>query len=260
MIRIITDKIQFSAISNRQTALIFTAQPCGDHPGKYAVVAPADNISDFIIAYIYQSKSFSDYEEVINDTIFKTRIDDEMKDNLSETAKNMLAAGENIYALWLYTYDIPKESGPALVPATLIMYHCIQLIRHLHIKRKLFRDTVSEETEKEFFNAVSILEKTVALIKCEFFKDEYITFMKAVGADSEYAPLTDLLNEFPELSEPNEFRKNLLGEISDTILRIKKTFEAKDYKTVRKLAYDIHNLPEMIRTMNDWRKTPSKEL
>ncbi len=260
MIRIIVDKMQFSAISNRRTALIFTAQSCGYHSGKYAVVAPADDISGFMIAYIYQSKSFSDHVELINDTIFKTRVDDEMKEAYSETAKNMLAAGGSIYALWLYTYDIPQASGPALVPATLIMYNCIQFIRHLHIKRKLFKETVSEETEKSFFNAVSILEKTVALIRCEFSKDEYIAFMKTVGSDSEYAPLTDLLNEFPELNEPNEFRKNLLCEISDTAIRIKKTFEAKDYKTVRKLAYDIHNLPEMIRTMNDWRKTPSKEL
>lgn len=257
--RIVTDKIQFSALSNRQTALILISQPCDNNSGKYAVISSSDDSSVFMIAYICQSKALSDYGELITDTLFKTRITDEMKGVCSETAKKILETDGIIYALWLYVYDMPQESEPSLVPATLIMYSYIQFIRHMHIKRKFFSNTISAETEQGFFNAVSILEKTAALIKCELSTDEYLIFMENADTDKVYS-LTELLNELPEITEPNNFRKNILDEISKTVVRIKDAFRKKEYKTVRKLAYDIHNLPETLRTMDDWRKTPNKEI
>lgn len=59
MIRIITDKMQFNALSNRQIALIFTSQPCENYHGKYAVISSDDDSSDFMIGGKHRTRSFN---------------------------------------------------------------------------------------------------------------------------------------------------------------------------------------------------------
>ncbi|MGN1412019.1 MAG: hypothetical protein ACI4WH_05895 [Oscillospiraceae bacterium] len=40
---------------------------------------------------------------------------------------------------------------------------------------------------------------------------------------------------------------------SNSINQIKICYQNKRYKQIQDIAYDIHNIPEMIRTLNDWR-------
>ena len=97
-----------------------------------------------------------------------------------------------------------------------------------------------------FEKNILIIEKTIDFIYGKVSYDEYIK----IFPDS-----TKYIKDYHNFSEISDFRKNILSEIIENIDNIKLLYSEKKYLKIRDIAYKIHNLPEIIRTENDWRET-----
>lgn len=149
-----------------------------------------------------------------------------------------------------------KPTVTAVVPITMLLYRYILRMRHLQLKKVLFRNTLSAENYHKLNDNISL----VFLLTDYFFnKCDTDTLCSEISQKDKgddffcTADIIELIKHCGAPPVPDELTKRLMEEISDSMNRIRECAEKKQYEQLRQIAYDIHNLPEMIRTKNDWR-------
>lgn len=251
MLHIQTDNFQFAALSEGNASLLLAVDSPDSCEGGYAALSCGSG-NELLIAYVYKKEFFPDISLLTKSRLFQTHIDDGLRERYSCLAAKILSDGK-IAALWLCTYPMPPQSGVPLVPVTLAMYSAVQFMRHLRFKKTIFGCKVSGETARGFSLSIEVIDKSASFLYGNISANEYAGFLRENGVQNGYAALCDILAEFPEAPKLNGFRKNILAEITAAVGKISEAFLQKDYKSVREIAYGIHNLPEIIRTMNDYR-------
>ncbi|MBE6901305.1 MAG: hypothetical protein E7478_02415 [Ruminococcaceae bacterium] len=152
-------------------------------------------------------------------------------------------------------YQTKDTKVTALIPATLLLYRNIQWLRHLQIKKRSFRHFLAEDTKNKFDIKIRVMEQTIDFLNGDTAIDALFD-MLSYDKDDNYNlnDIIELFNVYPDSPDLNSFRKERLDEISVVISQIKELYRNGKYHEIQQAAYDIHNVPEIIRTMIDYRK------
>lgn len=234
------DYEQFEFISNRGTSIISLVKD-----SDYEKIEPGMLIqivcnSDTLIAEVY--KKYVDFEEI------QSQITEFC---LPEIIKN---TNDNIW-LKIFVYRTECSETTALVPATLLLYRNIQWLRHLQLKRRLFKYIPAEKTRTVFNNKIEAIEQTIAYLKGDIDIDVLCELLSNDKDDTyNYNQIIEFLRFYSAIPKLNDFRRERLAEINNAINDIKRQYSEKNYLAIRQTAYDIHNVPEIIRTINDYRR------
>jgi len=158
--------------------------------------------------------------------------------------------------MWIeiFSYRTESSESTALVPATLLLYHNIQWLRHLQLKKRLFKFIPTKKTKDNFNNKLETIDQTIEYLKGNIDVEILCKTLSNENDDTyNHNDIIEFLRFYSILPRLNEFREERLTEISMAINGIKKLYSERKYLALRQIAYDIHNVPEFIRTMNDYR-------
>lgn len=149
-----------------------------------------------------------------------------------------------------------KPAVTAVVPVTMLLYRYILRMRHLQLKKVLFRNTLSAEDRHRLDDNISLVLMLTEYLDNKFDKETLCSEILCKDKGDDFfctADIIGLIRLCGAPPVPDKLTLRLLGEISDSMNRIRECIEKKQFEQIRQIAYDIHNLPEMIRTKNDWR-------
>jgi len=233
------DYKQFEFIRNRGTSIISITDCIYDKFVPCSLIQIISN-NDTVIAEVY--KKYDDFEEVQS----------HQKDLYSPEIINH--TNDNIW-LKIFVYGTDCSETTALVPATLLLYRNIQWLRHLQLKKRFLKYIPTENTRNNFNNKIEIIEKTIAYLNGNIDVEMLCEILSYDKEDIyNFSDIIELLHIYPILPKLNNFRIEKLNEINNTINVIKQLYLEKKYLSIREAAYDIHNVPEFIRTLDDYRR------
>ncbi len=237
MYSINVDDKQFEFIHSRGVSIIPFSKDCKTlEPGEFIQIVCGKRT---LIAEFYKDyKSFEEIPEQKKECCFSPK-----------TAQS----NENIW-LNIFAYNTENSESTAIVPATLLLYRNIQWLRHLELKKYLFIYTPTADTKSKFNMKIEVIEQTISFLNGSITVDTLCEKLSEDTDDSyNFKEIIELLHVYPTPPKLNDFRKERLAEISDTLNKIKQLYSKRKYQEIRQAAYDIHNVPEIIRTMNDYR-------
>lgn len=158
---------------------------------------------------------------------------------------------DGYFGLKISVFQTEQPSVTALIPATILLYRNIQWLRHLQLKKKLFWTVPTEYTKNNFGLKVEAIELVIEFLNGKTTAEKLCEKL-TIDKDEMYhlSEIIELFYAYPEPPELNEFRKERLEEIARVTEKIKVLYSGKKYKEIQQAAYDIHNVPEIIRTMN----------
>ncbi|MCL2052977.1 MAG: hypothetical protein FWG90_00835 [Oscillospiraceae bacterium] len=259
-------------ISEKQAAYLSAPADC-NMPSGFVITADEIcaklNYQDFVrinsvdkeepvmIAKINIAKKYSDINEMTADELFKLKAADIKSDVIAEAAELFLNCNE-IYGVWLeviYTNEAPIE-GILLYVITELIHMSIIYIRNLPLKKHFLKYKLEPQTESLLSRETGNIQDLLMVLKGIESFETYLNRAKIMPAkpyDTEW--LFCLGREYAKYCDiyMNEVRARLIVEIEDKTLEIIKLAGNKNYLQIREIAYDIHNLPEMLRLMKDWR-------
>ncbi|MBQ8569209.1 MAG: hypothetical protein IJ446_08325 [Oscillospiraceae bacterium] len=149
-----------------------------------------------------------------------------------------------------------KPTVTAVVPVTMLLYRYILRMRHLQLKKVLFRNILSAEDRHRLDDNISLVLMLTEYLDNKFDKETLCSEISYKDKGDDFFCTADIIGLIKLCGAPpvpDELTKRLMEEISDSMNRITECIEKKQFEQIRQIAYDIHNLPEMIRTKNDWR-------
>ena len=237
MYSINVDDKQFEFIQGRGVSIIplnkdFTvAEPC-----KFIQIRCGGHT---LIAEFY--KIFKSYEEI-----------PEQKKECCFARKS----GQSDNCMWIsvFAYNTESPESTSIVPATLLLYRNIQWFRYLQLRKRLFLHIPTEETKNKFSMKTDITEQTISFLNGNISVDALCEKLSEDKDDIyNFKEIIELLHTYPTPLVLNDFRKKRIAEISGSINEIKRLYAEKQYLKIRETAYNIPNVPEIIRTMNDYR-------
>lgn len=205
------------------------------------------NNSNIIVAKKYYSKTFSGFNAFTDDYSFKNGIKDSIKPFYMDLAKSLLDEFGKFTLINVNPYLLGYSDNLALVPLTLILYENIQYLRHLPIKKVFFKSYLDDSTITGYYDSITSIKLTIQYLIGVLKYQEYIHKLPDV---QEY---DELLEKYHNVNSLDNFQLEHLKEIEDAMNRVESLYKDKKYKQIQSIAYDIHNIPEMIRTLNDWR-------
>lgn len=138
--------------------------------------------------------------------------------------------------------------SPSLYAITKLLYHSIMYFRHLPLKKKYLCNRLSDENR--FLLEINNVDIILLMLNNIKSAKEYLSRLKFDSDDADRISLVELGKEYADDGwELNEQRIKLIYQIESQLSKIKNLYQNKKYKEIRKIGYDIHNIPEMIRTM-----------
>lgn len=253
---IFTDKQQFQHIKNRNSCIVLI---------NYDTNSIINNITlgeihcdnHILISDIYTTDIISNLDELKNNHSFNLIKTDEVKSFYEDKAKFLLKNNNKIICVRVWVYLLGDNSNLTLIPTTLILYWNIQCLRHLPIEKRFFKYSITDDTKFEYYEIVKTIKNTIEFLKGNLDYSKYFELLKIVKQkySFEWNDNLELLERYHKVSNLNDFRLKHLNEIENSINQIEICYQNKKYKQIQNIAYNIHNVPEMIRTLNDWRNT-----
>lgn len=232
------DEKQFEFAFNRGRSIILIKREC-----SYEKIEPGSLVqihcdSKTLIGVVLNL--YDDFEEI--------------KPSQREFCYPQITNHDNDMLLEIILYKTENIETTALVPATLLLYRNIQWLRHLQLNKRWFKYIPAKNTKENFTDKIQTIEHTIAYLRGDI---DVETLFETLTHDQDdtyhFNDIIELLRFYSVLPRLNEFRNERLSEIEKTINEIKKMYSERKYLAIRQAAYDIHNVPEFIRTLNDYR-------
>ena len=216
-----------------------------------------------IIAQIVFAEQYTCADNLINSRIFQNKISsDEIKENMATEINNLFLQNSKILGIWLYKIycdDNPKDDI-VLFAIIKFLYHSIMFFRHLPLSIKFFKYKLEQDAEKRLLAEIKNIESLLAILLGKEDFENYLTqakkdYKENLREDIEIPSLFILGEEYSQNTNfiINDIRVKLIAEIESQTKEIIKAYEDRNYTKIRDIGYEIHNIPEMIRNMYDWR-------
>jgi len=232
----------------------------------------ADKEKPGMITQFFCLEKFTDAGRLINHRLFQDKISsDEAKESISEEGNNLFLHHAEVFGVWLcgkvYCDDEPL-SELILYVITQLLYRSIMFFRNLPLRKSFFKLRPEDETVERLFCEIENVKELLSILEGEKTAKNYISHALIAcnqshydgGGTLSYHPevlsLLDLGNAYISASDfsIDDTQTKLIMEIETQLSAIQSAYESKNYKEIREIGYEIHNVPEMIRTKNDWRQ------
>lgn len=218
--------------------------------GCAAIYTSAD---DLIRGYLFNGGIYNDPNNIVMS----------IRENLSIEINELFSNNSEVWAGRLikrYCDDSPIEDIGVFV-ITEFLYALIMFLRNLPIKKTFFRTKLTCDTENQLFEHIDGITTLLQVLKGEYgyesFLDNTVPALTERMFRINCTALTELGKTYltkTNLFNINDVRAKLISEIEYGIVEIKNAFAHREYTKIRDIGYDLHNHPEMIMRMFDWRK------
>lgn len=231
----------------------------------YISINQHESESPNLIVEVFGSYHFTSKEEISESYLFSVKVRDEVKEELIGEIDKLLRETEEITVIFGFIfYDRQeKDSNIAFNGITEILIDSSLFFSNMPYKKRFFKYYIDEQMKQSFYKHIHIVKSAVSVLKSEIDISVFINTLKSSIQNETIASfphieniksIIEILNLYPEIRYINEFRLKRINEFAFRTEEILKAFEKKDYKAVRQIGYDIHNIPEFIRDMDDPRE------
>ena len=184
--------------------------------------------------------------------IITNEIYDLFNDNAEVLALNLISR---------YCDDSPIEEI-GMFAITRLLYHSLLFLRNLPLKKTLFGYKLEKKAQKQFFEHINNVGELLHVLKGKSDFNSYLIRSVPMYSEEIYAypnisSLLDLSKTYltgVNCYNLNDLRMKLMAEIEYGIKEMSNAYENKDYSKIQDIGYELHNHPEMIMRMYDWRK------
>jgi len=221
-----------------------------------------NNINSKIVAEIIHAECFTCPIDLVNHKIFQDSIScNGVKNDIADEIYNLFTAHKEVCAFWLNrVYNDNKPLEIALYVITELLYWSILFFRNIPLTKKIFAWKLEKDTEKRLLFEINKVEKLLLVLKGKYDFEKCLNQFSLIHKDSacnslKALSLIDLGKNYPLNVDSiiNDTRMSLITEIENQIREIINDYQNKRFVSIREIGYKIHNIPEMIRNMHDWR-------
>ena len=216
-----------------------------------------------IIAKIIYAESFTCAADLLNHRIFQNAISsDYIKKDIADEVYSLFEVNAEICALWLHDKysDVDQLEEISLYVITELLYWSILFFRNLPLKRKILMWKMEEDVEKRLLLEINKVKALLSVLRGENEFEHCLNYFVSIYRenpldDPDMRSLLSLGNIYPAkvCSIINDIRYKLIMEIDNHVKEIICAYENKNYLRIQEIGYKAHNIPEMIRSMDDWR-------